>query len=191
MNPNSSAQTDIRTAFGGWSPAWRALTQAQRDGWTTLGAQFTRTDSLGQTYNLTGLQAYVSANQNLGLVGGSAVSTAPALNIPAVPTTFSFTADASPQTLSLSSSVPSAGMFFVVEMTACVSAGRSFQPRSAYKRIFVVDDTFTSPSSILTEYTAIYGALVAGTKIFGRACQVDGNSGQQSPWVNFNTIVSA
>jgi len=83
-NPNTALQQAARTSLATYSAGYRALTQAQRDGWTALGAQITRTDSLGQTYTLTGLQAYVSVNRNLVTIGGAAVTTAPSITgIPA------------------------------------------------------------------------------------------------------------
>lgn len=62
------------------SQAWKDLTASQRLAWAALGLQMVRQDSLGQTYNLTGLQAFMSLNLNLKTVGGSAIFDAPALH---------------------------------------------------------------------------------------------------------------
>ena len=191
MNPSSESQAAVRTAFGGWSPSWRALTQAQRDAWTALGLQMTRTDSLGQTYSLTGLQAYVSANQNLDLLGEAPISVAPILNIPAAPASMVLTVDNSPQTVSFTFTPPDAGFIIVIEATAPVSAGRSFMPRSEYKRLAQLDDAETSPKTLTSEYAALYGTLPTGAKVFFRACTIDTNSGQQSPWIYGDSIVVA
>jgi hypothetical protein len=53
-----------------------------------------RSDSQGQTYTLTGLQAYTSINRNLLTVGGSILSTAPALTAASTITSLTITATA-------------------------------------------------------------------------------------------------
>lgn len=68
-NPSTSKQTAVRGSLGTLSTAWRGLTAGQRAGWTALGASIVRTDSLGQTYTLTGQQAFVSLNRNLFTLG--------------------------------------------------------------------------------------------------------------------------
>jgi hypothetical protein len=72
--------------------AWRLLSDAQRAGWTALGASMIRSDSLGQPYTLTGFQAYQSVNRNLSTVGGATVSAAPAFAIPPALTGITITA---------------------------------------------------------------------------------------------------
>src|SRR5439155_109028 len=64
VNPNSTFQGAVRARLSVNSAAWRALTAAQRAGWNDLAASMTRTDSLGQTYSLTGFQSYCSVNNN-------------------------------------------------------------------------------------------------------------------------------
>lgn len=78
-NPNTALQQTARTTLANYSSNYRQLTQAQRDGWIALGAQMTRTDSLGQTYTLTGQQAYISVNRNLVTVGGTPTASAPSI----------------------------------------------------------------------------------------------------------------
>lgn len=82
-NPATTLQVAARNTLSTYSSAWRALSEAQRSGWTTLGGQITRNDRLGQAYTLTGVQAYVGVNRNLVTVGGTPLSTAP--NISTVP----------------------------------------------------------------------------------------------------------
>jgi hypothetical protein len=93
-NPMSPSQTTVRARFATNSQAWRALTAAQRAAWTSLGANMNRTDSLGQTYTLTGQQAFVSVNTNLLTIGQAAVSAAPAFSPPAPIASITITATA-------------------------------------------------------------------------------------------------
>lgn len=82
-----------------------------------------------------------------------------------------------------------AGAKLVVEATNQVSQGINFQPRSAYKVVFVGAAATASPANILSGYTAIYGAIIAGSKIFVRARVVD-STGQAGDWLYSNVIVS-
>lgn len=83
VNPNTTLQALQRTIFATYSANWRNLTEAQRGGWEALGALMTRTDSLGNPQTLTGIQAYVSVNRNLTMIGGTILSTAPTFAAPA------------------------------------------------------------------------------------------------------------
>lgn len=190
MNPVTDRQTSVRGVFGGWSAGWRALTNSQRSGWSNLGLQIERTDSLGQTYNLTGLQAYISANQNLTTIGATTISDAPLLLPPDAPVGMTLTMDTAPaDVVSLAYNPPPAGIDLVVEMTGPVSAGRNFAPRSSYKFIASVAGGGASPEDLLSAYEAIYGEFPAGAKVFLRAKTVDTASGQSSPWVYIDTII--
>ena len=80
QNANTSAN---RSSFSTLASLWRTITSAQRGGWRNLGASMTRTDSLGNVYTLTGLQAYESVNRNIATYGGSTVADAPAFTPPA------------------------------------------------------------------------------------------------------------
>jgi hypothetical protein len=91
-NPNTAAQVAQRTSIIARSQEWRALTSTQRAGWTALGLTIVRTDSLGQTYNLTGLQTYTFINRNLVYVGSAVLSTAPTLLGVTAPATATLTA---------------------------------------------------------------------------------------------------
>lgn len=82
VNPNTPGQSLARATLASASTAWRNLTASQRVGWASLGVQMVRTDSLGQTYNLTGLQAFTSIYRNLTTLGVATVTDAPALSAP-------------------------------------------------------------------------------------------------------------
>ncbi len=93
-NPNTAKQATQRATIQAASAQWRLLSEAQRAGWTALGANMTRQDSQGQEYSLTGLQAYTSQYRNNTLVGGTILSAAPALAEPSTLLTLTVTATA-------------------------------------------------------------------------------------------------
>lgn len=82
-----------------------------------------------------------------------------------------------------------AGEKIVIEATRQVSAGVNFQPRSAYKQVFVGAAATASPANVLAAYNALYGALVAGSKILFRA-YVIGSTGLASPVLQASVIVT-
>lgn len=62
-----------------------------------------------------------------------------------------------------------AGMKLAIFASPQVSAGVNFVPASRYKLISVTAAAAASPANILASYIALFGALVAGSKIFIRA----------------------
>lgn len=190
MNPNTARQSDVRATLSGASSGWRLLTQAQRDGWTTLGSQMTRVDSLGQTYTLTGLQAYTAQYINAATIGQGGISDAPAMSTPPTPVDLAVVLDSSPADVATVAvaSVP-VGHYLVIEMTAPISVGRNFVPRGAYKLIATQDDTYAAPIDVLAAYEAIYGELTGGGKVFTRAKLISTFDYQASPWVSVSTVV--
>jgi hypothetical protein len=82
MLVRNAATEAVRASFTQNSQQWRQLTEPQRQGWTALGAGITRNNSLGTSYNLTGIQAYQSVNRNLATLALDPVSDAPQQTAP-------------------------------------------------------------------------------------------------------------
>jgi hypothetical protein len=91
--PRSASQLLARALTGSLAPAWRALTNAQRQGWAHLASTVLRTDAHGQELPLSGYALFVSCSRNLLSIAGAIPNTAPPTT-PAFPalTTFSATA---------------------------------------------------------------------------------------------------
>lgn len=191
VNTSTAKRTLFRAQFGSWSNAWRSLTTVQRAAWNALATTITFPDSLGQMYNRSGLQMFMSANQNIYATGNSGIQDAPAWNPPTAPTSLVGAYDDSANTFTASygaTPVP-ADTAYVIEASAPVSAGISMLPRSRYKIISILPETDTSPANIHAEYIAIYGNAVAGQKIFMRISAVDILTGQRSAYLYAETIV--
>ena len=82
-----------------------------------------------------------------------------------------------------------AGEKIIVEATRQVSAGANFMPRSEYKQVFVGAAASATPANILTAYNALFGALVAGQKIFVRSWVIS-DDGIPSVPINTSVVVS-
>lgn len=191
-NPVTGPQTAVRVDFGDHSSNWRALTQAQRDVWIAYGLNYVKTDSLGQTYSLTGLQAYVSVNRNLATYGLAAISAPGLYSPPSGLATAVGTADTAlggSFDVAYTATPLAANTKLFIFATRPLSAGINFQPNSAFKLIHVSAAAAASPADIFAEYTAIYGSLgVAGDKILLKALVVN-SLGLAAPVLQFSTIV--
>lgn len=188
-NPATSAQTGVRTTLGDLSSAWRELTAAQRAAWTAYGENYVRTDSLGETYTLTGLQAFMSVNINRATYGNAQLSDAPIYAPPASLLTTAVTYDDTPVLSIAYTATPlAAGQKLLIFATRPLSQGINFQQRGAYKLVHVSAAAAASPANILAGYTTIYGSIGnIGDKILFRGVVLD-EDGLTSPDLNFSAI---
>lgn len=164
VNPNSAAQGTIRARFGDNSQAWRSLTADQRAGWASLGAQIQRTDALGQTYTLTGQQAYILVNNNNLDAGNAVVTTAPAVLSPAGLITATITSTGGTLSIAYTATPLAAGARLFVYASPQRSVGRNFE--GDYRLIYQSAAAAASPANVLAAYTSRFGAPVVGNKIF-------------------------
>ena len=79
-NPRTAAQLDARAKLTALSRSWGTLSRANAALWNAYAKNLTLTDSLGQSYNPSGINAYVRVNNLLWLVYGTTTpnSTPPA-----------------------------------------------------------------------------------------------------------------
>jgi hypothetical protein len=80
VNTNTTQQAVVRSALTTLVVRWTSiLTVAQRSGWETWAANTPQTDAIGQTYNMTGQNAFISMNTLRIQVGLSVIDVAPAI----------------------------------------------------------------------------------------------------------------
>ena len=189
-DPATAKQLAIRAQISGFSEEWRLLTQVQRDGWLTLGDQMSRLDTQGQSYTLTGLQAFTSINMNRDLLLLARIDDAPLFDVPSTIYTQTVTAVAIGPTLEISSSVVlGAAENFIIAASAGVSAGINFLARGGYKHMLRIVTPFTDPEDFAPEWTAIFGPTITGTKIFVRT-RIINNTGFSGAIVKADVIVT-
>jgi len=75
-NPRTSRQLDARAKLTALSRSWGQLTRANAALWNAYAKNLTLTDSLGQSYNPSGINAYVRVNNLLWLVYGTSTPNA-------------------------------------------------------------------------------------------------------------------
>jgi len=187
VNPNSTAQGQVRARMSANAAAWRGLTANQRAGWASLGASMIRTDALGQTYDLTGFQAYCSVNNNLAAMGNAGVSDAPALTTPDALLTVTPTATAATFSVAYTVTPLPAGARLFVFASPQRSAGRNFE--GDYRLIHVSAAAAASPANIFTAYQTKFGTPVVGNKVF-LSCVVALDGFESGPY-NTSVIVAS
>lgn len=164
VNPSTPTQLVQRARMSTNAAAWRALTDAQRAGWLSLGAQISRNDALGQAYDLNGFMAYCSVNNNNLNAGNAIVSDAPALVTPPQLLTATITLTAAAFSIAYTTTPLGAGQRLFSYASLQRSAGRKFEGN--YKLIAVSAAAAASPANILTAYTARCGVPIVGNRIF-------------------------
>jgi hypothetical protein len=164
VNPNSVPQGNVRARLSNNAAAWRALTDVQREGWISLGLSITRSDSLGQSYNLTGFQTYCLINNNKLAAGDAIVSAAPALTDPGTLLTATVTLTSAAFSIAYTTTPLATGVRLFVFASPQRSAGRYFE--GDYRLIAVTAAAAASPFVVFTTYSARLGTPVTGNKIF-------------------------
>lgn len=93
INPQTTFQQDRRSQLLYLTQNWRALSPADQLLWIAESVNYPRTNSLGNTYFLTGQALYIGLNMNLWKIG-QAFITSPALKvIPPDVNAFTFVCD--------------------------------------------------------------------------------------------------
>ena len=164
VNPASAAQGTVRARMSANAASWRTLTSAQRAGWKSLGLSITRTDSLGQVYNMNGFMAYCSVNNVLDEMGSAALADAPELDTPDALLTVAITLSTVAFSLAYTVTPMPADTKLFVYASPQVSAGREFN--GDFRFLFSSAAAAASPANILAAYTAKFGVPVTGNRIF-------------------------
>lgn len=187
VNPNSTAQATVRARLSANAAAWRALTANQRAGWADLGDSMTRTDSLGQTYTLTGFAAYCSVNNNQVAAGNAVLSDAPALVTPPALLTATLTGTTATLSLAYTATPLGAGARLFVFAAPQRSAGRNYE--GDFRLIHVSAAAAASPANIFSAFQSKFGTPVIGNKIIVSALVYTG--GFESGSIQANVVIAA
>lgn len=157
VNPTTTKQSAIRNIISITSSGWNGLTQPQRDAWAQWAALNPVVDSLGQTVQLTGHQAFVGLNSRLALAAVAAVTTPPAGVGPPDLTgaTAVLTAPGSIAVTYTPTPLP-AGNRLVVWATIPATVGRN-PNRNQARLIGISAAAAASPQTIASPYVAAIG----------------------------------
>lgn len=172
VNPATTNQGLARARLSAAAATWRSLTDAQRQGWKDLGLSMTRTDSLGQSYDLTGMQAFVSVNSTKAAAGDAQLTDAPALLTPSAILTAAVTLTAAAFSIAYTSTPLAAGQRLFTFVSPQRSAGRSYE--SDYRLLAVSAAAAASPANVYAAYVAKFGVPIVGNRVFVILQKYDG-----------------
>lgn len=192
VNPQTAAQQLVRNRLATNSAAWRALTQAQRDGWINAAPNFPVIDIFGNSKILSGNALYVQMNNNLAAIGVAAISDAPApASVPALVLT-SLTAAAGSPALSLvfTPTPVTTGFSLLVEATPNVGPGILYV-KNKFRVTEAIAAASSSPANLLTAYALKFGNPVEAMRISVRVRFINATTGQAGIPVTVTAIVAA
>lgn len=193
-NPNTPAQQRVRNWMTGLAQEWKTLPSLSIDAFDAYAASFSRTDSQGTVYYMSGFDAYCQVGMNVSNYAGVLTlpgAVPPNVNPPEI-VTLTMTAD-SGGTLSLAYTVTplAASTKLIVEATGPISAGRKFIRKSDYRQIFVSAAAAASPANILAAWEAKYGEITnfPGYQIAIRVYELTA-AGTRSGYTTAQAIIS-
>lgn len=192
VNPQSTAQQNVRNRLSTNSQAWRGLSAADRQSWIDAAPSFPFTDIYGNIKILSGNALYVKFNNNLAQLGIAAISTAPTpVAIPQLQLgALSAAAGAGTMTLAFTPTPVPADFELVIMATGNVGPGISFV-KNRYRFIVAKDAAATSPADIAAAWAAVHGTMIAGEQIFVQCFFVSKTTGQAGIPVATSTIIAA
>lgn len=176
--PRTDSQVSVRENFGVLSQGWKTLSAAQQDAWRTWGENHPRTDSLGQSIKLTGLQAYVGVNQRLMMIVQPPTLNPPDMDVVSEPAVV-IAGDVPEISTSIAPSDPLVYTSFFFSLPK--SQGTNFN--GDYRFIYgaVNDDTLPTEFDLAPFLVTKFGTLPETCKFFVRYYHIN-VQGVWSPW---------
>lgn len=192
LNPQTAAQVEARSLLATFSQAWRSLTQAQRDAWNSAVSNWTTTDVFGDSVKPTGATLFIRLNINIANAGGTTITSPPSpVGVASLVTLSVLASEVSGQVqITFAEDTVPADEALVLEATPNLSPGIS-NANSQFRVIGRLDEGDTSPFVATSIYTAKFGALSGGQKLFVRAKFISTLTGETSQKLVASTIVVA
>jgi hypothetical protein len=161
----------IRAAFGAAAMSWSSLTTAEQASWTAYAISYPVTDALGQSITLTGQQMWISITTQLANCGQTANIAPPPSNAQdtIIPASLDFGSIATP-TVTATWTPGASGNFVLIAFSRPVSNGVNFMKTFWQAG---AEAATLGTINVLTEYTAQFGLLVNGNKVFCRFTPVN------------------
>ena len=167
VQPRTPAQTERRAQLTVLSQRWRGLPEGNRAEWRAFADELVRSDTLGQTYRLTGLQAYLQINLWRALLAVPPLDNPPPqLDAPSPITISGVNYDATDGRIEVAFTPTPYSGAVAIWATAPFSRGVNFVAPSRYRIVTVrrpaaFGGTITSPQSFSDEYVAKFGIPIA------------------------------
>jgi hypothetical protein len=164
INPRSSYQTVVRNSLRSLAKSWGSLSQAKILGWNSFAIGFKFSNRLGQPIKLTGEATYIKLNRNIASVGGTTISTAPAISASNVPVLAGVQITIASGAVSMIFAAGSVATNIVeVRSSGIVSSGRTYN--SKFKTFTQFASNATSPQNMSADWVAMFGTAPVATDV--------------------------
>lgn len=191
-NPQSQAQTAQRARFSQQAQAWRALTDAERADWdgAAKSGQYPLKTLLGDTIQPSGSILYNTLNNIILSAGGSVITAVPLqVGLGDVLVTAAAGAAGTPALTLTYTGTLGSDEVLVVFASYGVSNGRA--KGSNWKKIGAAGFSGASPVNVLAAYTAVWGPLTEGARVFLKAFLVNDTTGESRLAGEVSAIIAA
>lgn len=191
VNPNTPAQSAVRSRLAGLSIGWRGLTAAQRLQWNKAVENFSKTDVFGDLRNPSGFNLYQKLNNHLLSVGAAQITVPPApVAVPSILTLVPTVAPAGAVSIAFTATPVPAGVKMIIRATPAISPGRAFV-KSEFRRISAVAAAQASPYVATADYGVVFGAAgTVGNKVFFEAFHINITTGQAGIALQASAIIT-
>ena len=188
LNPQTTAQMNIRGIFASISSAWSGLSEANRQSFNNLVSSYARTDIFGDLRNPSGKNLFQRLNQNLVISGQAQItecvqpSEVPFANVA------SAVVNTVGEVFDIDYTGDLAGSKIVVWATPQMSQGTKFV-KNQLRQLEVFAGANVGVVDIWASYVAKFGTPVAGANIYIGVRVINAN-GQASPLETVKAVVS-
>jgi len=194
-NPNTLLQTAHRANLSGLAISWRALSGAQQTAWDVYAALPAQdlTNSLGETYSISGFNWYIRINLNRLSASDASTAIAPVLTVPVTPIIDSMqvkeTASGSDTFITLQAGSPGLGERIVIKAELVSSSGQLVE---AQVRTFMLTQELDIAIVVFPfkpELLSHFGTAQIGQRCFATAQHQD-SEGRRSTVASINAVVT-
>ena len=191
LNPKTSAQSEVRSALGANSQAWRTLSETQRLAWNSAAQEVSKTNAFGDTYFPSGKNYFTAVNNNLRNIGEDVLLNPPSLVTMPGLTSVQVDFDLLAEQIDIApvSSGDLADTVLVCNATAGLSAGRynfsgKYRKFNGYAAAGLPQNTV-----IYDDYVSKFGVPSEGQKVSFEFYLVNVTTGQVSPRVTATVLL--
>jgi hypothetical protein len=164
INSNTPALERVRSLFNNVVTGWYNLTDDQRAAWGGSASVAGKQTSFGESFNYTGRVLYIHLNRNLQEIGEALITEPPVLNPVESFSNFAGSIKTTPGSEDISidfSPAIDANTKVIIYATPVLSRGSVYVNPNKYKKVAVLDNTFVSGDSIMTEYIDVFKTMPA------------------------------
>lgn len=180
VNPQTSAQSAVRSIFAQLSQTWSQLSDPQRAAWNGATDQYSSTDIFGDNRTLSGKALFQGLNQNLQLVGESVIYSPGSPNELDLVGTFAPDYNTTTNALTTARTDENGVSYVQIYASGPVTAGTNFV-KNKMRLILSVPGDDSPITGFQAAYEAKFGTIANSQKIFIGQKFINSGDGNATP----------